>query len=104
MIPGLDLITQGSVRKSIVWSMALALVGVAIWVIVGTVDFHSENLVESRLTETRARAQSLARENAVLRLRILELRLGNKETERAAREEHGLIRPNEVLYVFEGHR
>ncbi len=104
MIPGLDLITQGHIRKSVVWAMALALVVVAIWVIAGTVDFHGEGLVEGRLVETRARAQSLARENAVLRLRILELRLGNKETERAAREEHGLIRPNEVLYVFEGHR
>jgi len=103
MIPGLDILSH-RVRRGVVWAMALSLVVVATWVIVGTVDFQSEGLVETRLEETRARAQSLARENAVLRLRILELRLGNKETERAAREEHGLIRPDEVLYVFEGHR
>lgn len=104
MIPGLDFLKQGHVRKGAVWALTLALVGVAVWVIVGTVDFQSEGLVESRLEETRARAQNLARENAVLRLRILDLRLGARETERAAREEHGLIRPDEVLYVFEGHR
>ena len=103
MLRGLDIISH-NVRKGIVWAMALSLVGVAIWVIVGTVDFQGEALVETHLEETRARAHSLARENSVLRLRILELRLGNKETERAAREEHGLIRPDEVLYVFEGHR
>ena len=104
MVRALDILMQGRVRRGVVWAMAFSLGIVAIWVIVGTVDFRSEGLVEARLEETRARAQSLARENAVLRLRILELRLGNKETERAAREEHGLIRPDEVLYVFEGHR
>jgi len=104
MIPGIDIVTHGKIRKTAVWTMALALVIVAIWVVVGTVDFHSEGFVEARLEETRARAQTLARENAVLRLRILELRLGSKETERAAREEHGLVRPDEALYVFEDHR
>ena len=104
MLFGMDIATQGRIRKGIVWAMALGLVTVAIWVVVGTVDFHSEALVETRLEQTTARTQSLARQNAVLRLRVLELRLGTKETERAAREEHGLIRPNEVLYVFEGHR
>jgi cell division protein FtsB len=104
MIRSLEKLTQRGVRRGIVWAMALALIVVATWVFMGTVDFRNEGLVEARLEETQARAQALARENAVLRLRILELRLGSKETERAAREEHGLIRPDEVLFVFEGHR
>ena len=101
---GLDIMTRGGVRSGVVWAMTLALVVLASWVVLGTVDFRNEALVEARLEETRALTQTLARENAVLRLRILELRLGAKETERAAREEHGLIRPDEILYVFEGHR
>ena len=104
MIPGLDIITQGHVRRTMVWALTFVLVFTAIWVIVGSVDFRSEGLVEARLVETRARAQALASENAVLRLRILELRLGTREAERAAREEHGLVRPDEVLYVFEDHQ
>jgi len=97
----LAFVTMGRIRRGIVWGMALVLVFTALWVITGTVDFRNESEVEARLEETRARAQTLARENALLRLRILDLRLGTRETERAAREEHGLVGPGEVLYVFD---
>lgn len=103
-ISGLDIITQGYVRRAVVWVLTFVLVFTAIWVIAGTVDFRSEGIVNERLVETRARAQALASENAVLRLRVLELRLGTREAERAAREEHGLVRPDEVLYIFEDHQ
>jgi len=104
MFSGLDIAARGRVRKAAVWALTLALLVAAVWVVVGTVDFRSEELVEARLVETRARVQTLARENAVLRLRILELRIGAKGAERTAREEHGLIRGDEVLYVFEDRR
>ncbi len=103
-IPGLDIITQGHVRRGLVWALTFVLVFTAVWVVIGTVDFRNEGIVKDRLVETHARAQALASENAILRLRILELRLGTREAERAAREEHGLVRPDEVLYVFEDHQ
>jgi cell division protein FtsB len=98
----IQLLTHIRIRRAVVWGLTLFLVGLALFVFIGTGDFRREAVVESRLQETRAKVKTLARENALFRLKISDLRIGSKEVERAAREEHGLVKPDEVIYEFPG--
>lgn len=95
-----EIMTNRSLRKGSLWSLALLLIGLAVYVILGTSSNSRAALVEQKLQETRAQVQTLAKDNAVLRMKILDLRLGIKETERAAREEHGMIGQGEIVYQF----
>jgi cell division protein FtsB len=96
-------LTQGILARLesiFAWTMVLSIIGCAVYFSCSYGGFGREAAVNKRLLETRARTSSLARENAILRLKIQDLRAGNRGLERAARERFGLVLPGEVVYEF----
>lgn len=89
------------IEQYFAWFVVMAIIGTAIYASVGQGDYHREALINQKLIETRAGNDKLAKENGLLRLKIHELRYGTKGLERAARERLHLVRPGEVVYIFD---
>jgi cell division protein FtsB len=96
-------LTQGllaRIESFFAWGMVLSIIACAVYFSCSSGSFTREGAVNKRLLETRARTAALARENAILRLKIRDLRAGDRGLERAARERFGLVLPGEVVYEF----
>ena len=91
--------SRRTLGRVLIWMVVLTIAGIFVWVIVGAQDFHREEQVESDLKSARKRSAYLKQKNAILRKRVIDLK--NKTgIERAAREEHGLVKPGEAVYLF----
>ena len=81
--------------------VSLALLAVAIFGSRGLLHLRAIALEKGLLAE---RITTLLRENEKLRTRLDRLRTDDRHLERLAREQLGLVRPDEVVFRFRGRR
>jgi cell division protein FtsL len=90
----------GARRKALILGTAIALIALAVGSVFG--DRGVLNLIEKRrqVGELREQLEELRSENARLTGEIKALRTSSRAIERLAREELGLARPDETVFVI----
>jgi len=89
-----------STRKVLTVLFVLGLVGGGAYAAVVSGNQEDVAIIEGKLDHTRLEVERLKRENRRLKSLIMNLKDSDDLVEKIAREDAGMIRPGEILYLF----
>lgn len=90
-----------SPRRKLIWAAAVAAGGLSLFSAADARGFRRYLRLQGEVRALEARSSKLVEENRALLEEIDGLRSDRRGLERAAREELGFVRPNEVVIIVE---
>ena len=91
----------GRVRTFFCILLAIGALFLAVFSLVASSQNERLKAIQEKLSRTLEMVEKLKEQNRLLEMRILDLRTGNTMAEKILREELGLIKQDEVLYIFD---